>query len=217
MHIVKALVGGLIGGCIGAFLANMIQVPRGSFGPWLVLLAGLGAGIGARLACGANRNLVTGISAAIASVLSLVIVGYAMAAVAVQANADVDDPLPVAAEVESTIEDAAAELEEETTDEDPESPDAETESPDTATDGDVTPAPSSSAADRPPRENPNLPDAVLQGDSGASKQARNRVMELVANALSALVAFLLGTGSAAVATTTTTTTRDDSNEPDSAS
>ena len=59
MPVVKALVGGVIGGCLGAYIVNLIGPVRGAAGPWLILLAGLGAGLGTRLISGANRNFIT--------------------------------------------------------------------------------------------------------------------------------------------------------------
>ena len=72
MSVVKALAGGLIGGAVGAYGAELISPTS----QWPVLLAGVLAGIGARVACRSERSFVTGIAAAVAALLAISGVSY---------------------------------------------------------------------------------------------------------------------------------------------
>ena len=71
MGVLKAIVGGLVGGAAGAFVANLIQAFTGESHPAFLLITGLGAGLGIRAAAGVNRSFATGIVGVIATVAVL--------------------------------------------------------------------------------------------------------------------------------------------------
>ena len=76
MPVVKAFAGGVVGGTLGAFLAESIDSLIAAPAPWLILIAGLSAGIGTRVACGKIRTFQTGVASAIAAILAISVVSY---------------------------------------------------------------------------------------------------------------------------------------------
>lgn len=71
MEIVKSMLGGLIGGAVGAYVANLIQSVSGLSSPVFLLITGLGAGIGVRVAAGMNRSFATGVVGVVTTVIIL--------------------------------------------------------------------------------------------------------------------------------------------------
>jgi hypothetical protein len=71
MNIVKALVGGLVGGGLGAVASNYAQPLFKEPNPWTLILAGLFAGLGVRVLCGRNRDFLTGVLATVAAILAI--------------------------------------------------------------------------------------------------------------------------------------------------
>ena len=67
MQMLKALVGGIIGGGIGILIVNQIQAGEDS-NPWFLLIVGLLAGLGARILAGADRSFVTGLMGALTAI-----------------------------------------------------------------------------------------------------------------------------------------------------
>ena len=221
MPVVKALVGGVIGGCLGAYIVNLIGPVRGAAGPWLILLAGLGAGLGTRLICGANRSFMTGVAAAIAAILGVTIISYSTAAVALQSSDEMEAPLPVAKNLEASSDEASDEeetIEDDTggdesgSDGEQDGDEAETsESGDESASGADTdggqPASDDEEAQQdreqlePPTKAPyELPADTLAENAANSKNTHSdTTMDLIANAVSALLAFLLGAGASAPA------------------
>lgn len=188
MQVIKALIGGLVGGCLGAYVVNLIGPVRGAMGPWLILLAGLGAGLGARLLCGANRSFVTGIVSAIAAIVGVVLVSYSTAAVALRSSDEMESPLEVARSVEESIDEIVAEEEVE--------PAAEDVDPSETTDAELTIEVVEDATFVPPTKAPyELPDKTLTENVLDSMNAKQGSMDIIANAVSALLAFVIGTGS----------------------
>lgn len=76
MAIIKALVGGLIGGGIGAYASSMVHEAMRTSSPWGLLLAGLFAGLGVRLVCGKDRSFLTGVISSVAAILAIVGTSY---------------------------------------------------------------------------------------------------------------------------------------------
>lgn len=74
MHIIKSLVGGLIGALLGAFVWLGFESALGRPMFWLMIVAGLFAGVGVRLLVHPqNRNLVTGAVAAGCTIAGLLV------------------------------------------------------------------------------------------------------------------------------------------------
>tara|TARA_R110002049_G_scaffold4601_4_gene31984 strand:+ start:266435 stop:267151 length:717 start_codon:yes stop_codon:yes gene_type:complete len=226
MPIVKALVGALIGGCLGAYVADMIGPIRGAIGPWLILLAGLGAGLGARLVCGANRNFMTGVVSAVAAIFGVAVISYMSAAVAMQSSEDMEAPLAVSRDIEASIadeasdpdgesettestgeesdpaagqssDDATADDEADSADEDADSPD--TEASDAAADegqvdDGIDPA-DGMAPDEPSYQMPSETLTNNVSNTTNAQRSQQPMMHLIANAVSALLAFMIGSGS----------------------
>lgn len=71
MQFLKALIGGIIGGAIGSAVYFVLKPGDQFFIPWLSILAGLLSGIGVRLLCGSQRNVLTGIVAAVTTLVAL--------------------------------------------------------------------------------------------------------------------------------------------------
>ncbi len=168
MPVFKALLGGLIGGGLGAYAAVLIQPLLGTATPWTVLLAGLCAGLGVRLACGNQRNFLTGVVAAVVSILALVGVTYYTSMAALKNAAETTTPAIISRTVEEVVDE---EEPEEEVDEVVET---------------VVVEPTFSS------------DQLEVKTTSTSPQSLDwSSMEVILNGLSAFLAYLLGTGSAA--------------------
>ena len=93
MQIVKALVGGLIGGAVGVVLSNGLQSAYKLADPWSLPLVGLGAGLGVLLLCGKDRNFATGAIAAVASIVALLGLSFANSMVVLSSAEDTSQPV----------------------------------------------------------------------------------------------------------------------------
>lgn len=222
MQIVKALVGGLIGGGSGALLSSQIQSMADLSSPWFLLLIGLGTGIGARIATGSSRSFATGVTGAVTAILVIFASSYmeAMAdvkgspetnaapvAVVDMGDVALDDPTESGEDVADPGEDVAdtgdaadtageaeADVEAETGE------DAETGDEAENADGEnanSTPADSSSGTG--PATTSHAPAAATTPISPVRSQFDWTPMEFLINAGSALLAFALSGGSGAAA------------------
>ena len=108
MEIVKSMLGGVIGGAVGALVANMIQSISGYSGPWFLLITGLGTGIGVRIAAGLNRSFVTGVVGAVTTVIVLLGSTVATSMAEVRANAKEVAITKIDAAVDPSIDDVSA-------------------------------------------------------------------------------------------------------------
>ena len=86
MALIKAIVGALLGGIVASFIQTKVDMS------WSVLLVGLLAGIGARLACGANRTFLTGLIAAIAAIAAVMGSSYMKSMATIGSAGDVSQP-----------------------------------------------------------------------------------------------------------------------------
>ena len=205
MPIVKALIGGLVGGCLGAYVASLFGPVRGPMGPWLILLAGIGAGLGARLLCGANRSFATGIVSAITAITGVALFSYMSAAVALRSSDEMEAPLDVARSVEQSMGEIAVEDqiivdgESETATENEATSEAKETEAEPVADADDSASELPLEQERPLEPRNDAPDIELMkkvAESGNVQQAQSSSMDLIANAVSALLAFVIGTGSA---------------------
>lgn len=74
MHIIKSVVGGLIGALLGSFVWLGFESALGRPMFWLMIVAGLFAGVGVRvLVHPSNRNIVTGVIAAGCTIAGLLV------------------------------------------------------------------------------------------------------------------------------------------------
>ncbi len=210
MQVFKAIIGAFIGGGIGAFLSTLSPGLLGETN-WLILLAGLGAGLGARVVCGADRTFVTGLIAAVAAVLAMAGASLYTSMSEINELADVREPLPapviemadpeqevvVAAEVTETADVAETADATETADAaDIAVTESESEpSEDAAATENLSDADDNAAANAA-YEAANEAQSEFVGDleQGETKVVNDTVMEYLLNAMSALLAFALGTG-----------------------
>ncbi len=213
MSLLKALIGGIIGGTVGAYLAELIHPTLQSPGHWTVLIAGLLAGLGTRMACQANRSFVTGVMAAVATIVAISGVSYVSSNQAAKAAERSMATIPKktkypdepAASPELAGEDSQAAGK-------PAEPPAEgndqdSRTSDTSRDEHKQPPDDSNSSEqassdqRPaetgPTVDPWASEVPLPVGRGATAPFPKSV--LVFQSLSALLAFLLGTGSASVA------------------
>lgn len=190
MAIFKALLGGIIGGGVGALLANMIP------GQWPVLLAGLLAGLGVRLCCGNQRNFMTGVVAAVAAILMVVGTSYSKSMATIR-DAENFQPVLTMPAVDDDAEEADEEEEEEAADDAVE--EAAEEAEEIADDveeaeAEVAVAEAIEDASAPLVGGEGMAEAMKPADA-----AEFTTEEAVYHGLSALLAYLLGTGSAVAA------------------
>ena len=223
MSVVKALAGGLIGGAVGAFGAQLVSPTS----QWPVVLAGVLAGIGVRVACRAERSFITGVTAAVAALLAISGVSYfsslqasktaeqSMAEIAAKPNYKGDAAVTTA--MEPSTDDA------DQVDLPNESAPEESAAPGTVDEIEVTPVdsnvPDPAAADQAaaevaelndPESTPNMPDdqrpaqlepsddLLLVGTSSARSTPQDSLplSMMLFHGLAALAAFVLGSGSA---------------------
>lgn len=205
MAIIKALLGGIIGGGVGALLSNMIP------GHWPVLLAGLLAGLGVRLACGNQRNFMTGVVAAVAAILMVVGTSY-YSSMATIRKAESFQPVLIQPVIDDEEEEEAEEVaEEEAGEEAGEEAAADDAGAETADEAeDVADDVEEAAA-----EVATVDISAAEGNAGHGSDTRVSLdglppakkpdatelstQEAVFHGLSALLAYLLGTGSAVAA------------------
>ncbi len=175
MPVIKALLGGLIGGGVGAYAAVFIQPMLGTPTPWTVLLAGLCAGLGVRLACGSERNFLTGVVAAVVSILALVGVTYTTSMAALKNAAETTTPVVISRNLdEMTDEEDTEEVVEE-------------------------------VVETVELEPTFTTDQLEVASNNTAPQSLDwSSMEVILNGLSAFLAYLLGTGSAAAASAVAT-------------
>lgn len=96
MRIVQSLIGGLLGSAIGTGLYYALVTNLKRPMPWAVVIIGILAGLGVRVLCGKNRNLITGLMATATALVALL--GYNFATISAAA-ADLSAP-PVNSEAE---------------------------------------------------------------------------------------------------------------------
>ena len=235
MQVVKALVGGVIGGGIGAFLSGQIQSMTDLSSPWLLLIIGLGTGLGARLACGANRSFATGVTGAVAAIVMIFGSSYmdamAEAKGSAEANAepvsviDVNELSP--AELSEGVEEATdpgdggeaeeseadgeadsgddtdpddAETSDDAETDDAETDDAETDDAETSDDAETDSEKiTTSDAGTGPSPTSNAPADATAPGAAVSMPSAWSPLDFLINGGSALLAFVLSSGSGAAA------------------
>jgi hypothetical protein len=172
MNIVKALVGGLVGGGLGAVASNYAQPLFKEPNPWTLILAGLFAGLGVRVLCGRNRDFLTGVLATVAAILAIGGASYWVSLSTIRAmetaNAAIDSQTPSMAEL------LAKDDSEEETDEE-------------ASDDVAAPIVDEAPVD--------MDELGPEPEVDMNKSLYSK--EAIANVLAALLAFVLGTGSPA--------------------
>ncbi len=213
MSLLKALVGGIIGGTIGAYLADLIHPTLQSPGHWTVLIAGLLAGLGTRMACHGNRDFVTGVMASVATIVAISGVSYvtsnqaaksaerSMATIPVKTDfRDEREASPdLTGENSQTVDESADPLAERN---DQDSTTSETSRDQNNQPGDEANSSEQASTDQQPAEtgpsvDPWVSEVPVTAGRGATATFPKSL--LVFQILSALLAFLLGTGSASVA------------------
>lgn len=200
MTIFRALLGGFLGGGIGAYLVEQLPDLIGVSGAWTILLAGLLAGIGARIACGSERSFGTGMAGAIAAILAISGVSYWTS---LQRSTAAEQALaqPSVLTGSGTPNDVAA------LDLDPAEDEGETPTPDAAPEtSPESPEPGGADAialepdrlvDRQPAVDPWADGADGGGHSTNRSRQTLPISLALFHSLSALLAFVLGSGAPA--------------------
>ena len=202
MQVVKALIGGLIGGGIGAYLGKLGSASEelSSSVGWLFLLAGVLAGLGVRLVCGADRSFLTGVIAAVTAVLAIMGASYATSVSERNKVAETMNsakmPVIDIGEPEALAEDPAAEAVESAEDT-TETAEQEPESVEGAEATEAAAEPTQSSQDRPGDPVPRGSEYVQDAATAKVPTGGWSMMEFVVNGISALIAFAIGSGSAA--------------------
>jgi len=189
MSMLKALIGGFFGGATGAYLVERIPDLIGLSGPWMILLAGLLAGIGTRLACGNNRSFATGMAGAIAAILAISAVSYLTsmqrAAAAEKSLTETTVPVKSPGTSELTTEDGL----DEAIPSDSATAQSQSESSESGT------AELDRPVDMQPAVDPWADTAVSNKRSRSYPRDTLPVSLALFHSLSALLAFVLGSGS----------------------
>ncbi len=193
MIFLKAFLGGIFGGAIGAQLAESIQPTFQSSVNWAVLLAGLLAGIGTRLACRADRSFMTGLTAAVATILAISGISFVTSRQATELAERSMANIPVRTNFEADVDDLPTSDPNNSPSEQPSEVDSSEPSttPDLAVPTDPLPAPAGATVD--PWKNADLVD---NRDAATNSLP---IQMLLFDLLAALLAFAIGTGSALVA------------------
>lgn len=215
MQIVKSLIGGILGSAIGLGLYYALTTGLKKPLPWGVVIIGILAGVGVRLFCGKNRNLITGLVATATALIALL--GYNFATISAAelsappiSSLQPEEYPPWVDEAEISPEDEAAmnedqdESDEDDSDEEAprdedENEQADDATPDESSSSDPVASDESSSA---PEERTTDEDAPTQGP--VLPKPPSSQTDMIALGLSGLLAYFIGRGSGIQTTTQST-------------